>query len=138
MTTATPAKKATRTASATPPAFDFGKVTPKETAAKPKTTGGRERVQNPVIPWVKASWDARTRVGSTSGRVSELGKGATVTVPTANVTQLRNLLNYAARDLGVGVAIETKDVAGGKTEVTYWAKTRKEKKATKENGNTES
>jgi hypothetical protein len=128
--TTTPAKR-TRKPAAPAPAFDFAAVTPK-VAAAPQRAGGRERVANPTIPWVKESWDKRKQVGSTSGRVTELGEGRTVTIPTANAQQLKNLLNYAARDLEVGVSIDMKNLPGGKTQVTFAAKSRKQKKAKSE------
>lgn len=123
--TPAPVKRA-RKANPPAPDFNFGAVKPKAAAA-PQRGSGRPRQDNPVLSWLSDSWANRKPVGTANGRPVEMGAGRSVTIPTANVVQLKNFLNYAARDLGVGVAIESKDIGGGKTEVRYAAKTRKQK-----------
>lgn len=126
MTDTTAAKKTTAKKSTPAPAFDFTALKP-QVAKAPARKGSTAKTDNPVLPWVRESWEKRTRSGQNNGRVVETGEGRVVTIPTANVTQFKNLLNYAARDLGIGVAISYKTVAGNKTEVTFAAKTRKQK-----------
>lgn len=128
MTDTTAKKAAAPKKSTPPPAFDFTALKP-ETAKAPVRKGSVEKADNPTIPWVRESWDKRTRSGQNNGRVVETGEGRKVVIPTANVTQFKNLLNYAARDLGIGVAISYRTLPGNKTEVTFAAKTRKQKKA---------
>lgn len=128
MTDATTTKR-TRKPAPTPPAFDFTALKPVE-AKPPVRQSGTSKADNPVLPWLRESWDKRTKSGQQNGRVVETGAGKKVTIPTANVTQMKNLLNYAARDLGIGVVISYKTVSGNKTEVTFAGKTRKQKKAT--------
>lgn len=124
---ATPPVKTVRKRAPEPPPFDYAKLTPKK-AAPPVRKSSAVVKDNPTVAWVKASWDGRTKVTRTGGKAVEVGSGQEVTIPKVNAQQFRNLLNYAARDLGVGVSIRTKEIPGNKVVVTFAAVTRKQSK----------
>lgn len=119
--------KRTRKTNPTPPAFDFTAVKPKDVAPPQRRYGGGTKGANPVAPWLVESWNNRVTQGN-----SQVGKGKEVTIPAANLTQFKNLLNYAARDLGIGVTIAVGKTVGKNVTVTFAAKNRKQaKKAAK-------
>lgn len=115
------APKRSRKTSPPPPPLDFGNIKP-VAAEPPSRRHGRPSVDNPALPWLRDSWaqrDPNTNVGA----------GRKIEIPEANLQQVRNFLNYAARDIGCGVSIRTEpSKAKGKVAVMFAAKPRKQKR----------
>lgn len=118
VTTPAPVKR-TRKTNPPPPPFDFKNVKPVK-AAPVMRKNGATKADNPTVAWLEESWGNRT---------GQLGAGVKVTVPAANVQQTRNLINYAARDLNLGVAFAPPVPKPGKmVELHFSAKPRKQKR----------
>lgn len=97
-------------------------------AAAPVRKSSRNRADNPLVPVLRESWAKRN---------GDKGAGKSVTVPTAQATELTNLIRYAANQLSdelgeaVGSAIVAKDNGNGTTTVTFAAKKRRARRAKK-------
>lgn len=114
----TPESKSARKPRVAPPALDFSTLTVEDAAAPTRSV---TRQDNPFMKPMEES--AANRTPGVKGAWK--GAGKAVTVPNANVTQVKNYIRYAANDLGVGSAIVEEPAGKGMTKVTFCAKSRK-------------
>lgn len=116
------ASKASRTAP-----LDFASLTFTDAPA-PVRKSSRSRADNPLVPVLRESWAKRN---------GDKGAGKSVTVPTAQATELVNLIRYAANQVTeetgeqVGSAIVATDNPNGTTTVQFAAKRRRARRANK-------
>lgn len=124
--------------------FDLSALSaPSKSEAPVRTSsGGRRKQDNPLIPFVQQSWDARDK-SKDGGADANYGEWLGWTIPATpefdgpaekdpNARELLNKLRYAGNDLNIGVAT---DVQRGTQrnkpvlKVSFAAKTRKVKRA---------
>jgi hypothetical protein len=143
----TPVKAVKKAAKPAGPPLDLTALTVTDAAA-PARSGGRGLRDNPFTTFLAQS--AANATPSADGAWK--GSGKAVVVPAANVTEVANLIRYAANQKGLGSAISydtssrepiepksgwnygVKDVPAGQVRVRFCAKSRKQRTTKTDDG----